>query len=206
MAQNPTPEQAALAAFKRRSGDDDDKGTTGSQGDSPARRTPRKTPLSTEKVLNLPRTITIGGVEMRLKAFEVQRVKAVQEALWTMPSVVLSAALSSGSGIDSDEAFELFCSMDGEAESLMEQDDRPGAYRLWRLRWRNLSLSYDVLQQACISALEQLAVTEDEESMPLEQIEDAMSSSSLLLTDLVELLQTILDICGGFPGDCRSRF
>ncbi len=197
-------EEAALRAFARRNGDDDD--DDDKDVGTPARRTSKKTPMPTEKVLSLPRQISIGGVEMLLKAYEVERVRSVQAALWQMPTVILGAALSTGSGIDADGAFETFCRIDSEAEAFIQINDTLGALQYWRAQWRRMSVSQDLLVATATEALVQLAVNEDDLPLSQAEIETALSSSSLLVTDLIELIQTIFDVCGGFPGDIRSRF
>lgn len=196
-------EAAALAVFATRNkNDDDDKSpTTGTR----AGRT-KKATFSTEQVLNLPREIIIGGITMHLKAFEVERVKSVQATIWGLPVIALSAAMSCGSGIDPDAAFDLFCNMDPEAELLLAAGNREAAYRHWRLIWRRFSMSYDVVLEAATQALQTMAVNEDELPLSRKEIEAALSSSSLLLTDLIELIQTLMDTAGGFVGDMRSRF
>lgn len=203
MATPTQAEAAALAVFTARNkNDDDDKSPSTS---TRAGRT-KKAAFSTEQVLNLPREIIIGGVPMFLKAFEVERVKSVQATIWGLPVIALSAALSCGSGIDPDVAFDLFCNMDPEAELLLAASNREAAYKHWRLIWRRFSLSYDVVLEAATEALQTMAVNADELPMSREEIEAALSSSSLLLTDLIELIQTLMDAAGGWPGDMRSRF
>ena len=165
-------------------------------------------PMSPDKVLNLPRRIILGNVELSIKAYSVDRVQSVQGALWEgLPVIALAAAMSSGSGVNIETAQELFCSMDPEAELLVTAGRRDQALSLFRLNWRRLSLAYDTLLEAATVALAQLAVDEQENLIGREAVETALSSSSLLLTDLIELIQTILDVCGGYPGDdIRTRF
>lgn len=212
MATLSAAEQAALRAHTQRNAQDDDDTMVRTIDDNRttdlgARRGAKKAAMSTEQALNLPRTITFGDTELSIKAFAVDRAADIQNLIWeSTPTVVLSAALSQGSGVDAEQAARLFYQLDTEASALIEAGREPDAYNLWRLRWRNAHLSADQLTAPIAAILTAIAVDKAENPLDIEEATALVDGRRLSLIDVIELVQTFFDINSGFPGDIRSRF
>ena len=186
-------EEEALKTYEAR------KGKENPQDEAPEPKT-RKTNLPQDKVLNLPRKIAIGELMVHLKAFPIKEAKAVQTGIWdNCPPAVLSSALSRGKGIDPIEAAAAYGRMIGI-------EDPEDATEEFRRSWRALSLSQEALLPLFATSLAMLGCDPYGEALPADAIQEALEGQELSLLDAVELLQSIFDICGGFPGDIRDRF
>lgn len=148
-------------------------------------------PLPASKALGMATTYQVGALTLALTAPPLRRMAQVQEALFTLPTLLVVAALSADAGIDPEAMAELVTvqvrSLDPDAEAVTVAQVRHD--------WQTLSLEAPDHAPALAAVISLLGHPLDPDAL-----------LDLSLPDWVEAVRVCFDACGGFPGDLRDRF